>query len=309
MQYFSEKDGLDITSKSIISNNEWRGIIAAIKEQINNDSLSKDFPLCCPDGNGICGIDENLLGDSLRAVVPGISYPFSDINQEMPFESNENNILKSQKEQYYILDVIEFIYMHLHDAIKDKNHYHEYFHHYELQFIDTNIAKNSFRENINDIFRRNGTLFELNTDGHIQRIVEKGISELIKTLPSINDKDTKEMLSVAIDKFLEPKKEERKIGLEKLWDIFERIKTLLISQDKKKSTQCLIKKISEGNESIENILNNEYCTLTKIGNDFQIRHFEANKVPIDRDCILDYLFFRMLSLIRLMMPYCEDITE
>ena len=41
--------------------------------------------------------------------------------------------------------------------------------------------------------------------------------------------------------------------------------------------------------------------LTRIGNDFQIRHSEINKIVINNDPDVDYLFHRLFSLIFLLM--------
>ena len=49
-------------------------------------------------------------------------------------------------------------------------------------------------------------------------------------------------------------------------------------------------------------LNLEAKALTDIGNDFQIRHSEVGKTPIESSAQIDYLFHRLFALIYLLIP-------
>lgn len=70
--------------------------------------------------------------------------------------------------------------------------------------------------------------------------------------------------------------------------------------DKKTSVKKLIEKSSHGSREIEKKLETEFRELTKIGNTFQIRHFETDTEVIPTDDFREYLYFRILSLI----SYC-----
>lgn len=83
-------------------------------------------------------------------------------------------------------------------------------------------------------------------------------------------------------------------AVEKIWDALERTKTILNS-DKKKGVYGICS-ICEANIAARYI-NDEFNTLTKIGNEYQIRHFETDKKEITDEEILSYLFFRAYSLI------------
>jgi hypothetical protein len=48
-------------------------------------------------------------------------------------------------------------------------------------------------------------------------------------------------------------------------------------------------------------LHNEALELTRIGNDFTIRHSETYKVPLELSEHVDYLFHRLFALIRLLL--------
>ncbi|MFL2077680.1 hypothetical protein [Marinilactibacillus psychrotolerans] len=93
--------------------------------------------------------------------------------------------------------------------------------------------------------------------------------------------------------------DKKQIALEKIWDGFERLKTVY-GEDKKKSVKELISVVSKGSTKTEELLNNEFKELTTIGNTFQIRHFENGKTSIHSNAQKEYLYFRMLSLI----SYC-----
>lgn len=303
MNFFSDREGQIRPTTYYISNDAWRGIVAAIEKQIRNDALSKDFPMLCPDGNGICGFDENLFSNQIRAIIPDQTYPWGDIEVCEPFETDQEKIkLQNIRRQYAAIDTIEFVYNHLNDAIKSAKYYHSYFNHFELQFADTSIAKDGFRNDINLIFNRNGVVFSLSENGQIIRNLPKGIEEQM-IVPDLKESTIKDMLSIAVSKFLNPRFEERRIGLEKLWDVFERIKTAYRPElAKNESAALLLEKVADGNEEFRKCIDDECRNhLTKYGNDFQIRHFEANKIAITSSEMLDYLFIRMMSMVQLLL--------
>jgi hypothetical protein len=88
-------------------------------------------------------------------------------------------------------------------------------------------------------------------------------------------------------------------ALEKLWDAFERLKSLENPADKKASIRQLLAKAAGGDAQFQARLDTECTELTKIGNDFHIRHFETDKrpLPTPTKTSVDYLFTRLLSLI------------
>lgn len=302
MDFFSDKEGNAPASTDIISNAAWLGIKAAIAVLIRKDSLSYSFPLDCPDGNGICGFDEALFRDTLVSLIPSMDYPFPSIGNEDPFEAEKDTEDRLKREQYAVLDTIEFIYNQLHDAVQEPKRYHTFYRHYDLTFVDGDNAKQAFRESVNEIFRRNGILFNLENDGHIVRVLAPGVVGALASVPVVKEQTVNELLSTAIDKFQNPRFEETRIGLERLWDAFERIKTAYRPDlDKKNSAATLLTDVSAGNAQFRQQLESECKSLTEIGNNFQIRHHEADKAPVDSKGIVDYLFVRMLSMINLLL--------
>ena len=89
------------------------------------------------------------------------------------------------------------------------------------------------------------------------------------------------------------------MATEKVWDAFERIKTYYQQYDKKTSADRLLDVISKGNTDYRAILQEEFSALTKLGNDFRIRHHETDKKDICYTEHYDYLFHRCLSVLKL----------
>ncbi|WP_052877868.1 hypothetical protein [Thermoanaerobacter wiegelii] len=88
------------------------------------------------------------------------------------------------------------------------------------------------------------------------------------------------------------------MALEKIWDAFERLKTFY-TDDKKESVTKLIKKVAGKTAKFDALLEEEFKILTRICNEYQIRHFEIDKIQIESLQQIDYLFYRMIALINL----------
>jgi Uncharacterised methyltransferase family (DUF6094) len=104
-----------------------------------------------------------------------------------------------------------------------------------------------------------------------------------------------ELLESARVKFLSDDQNLRKEALEKLWDAWERLKTLEPGKDKKDSIRILLDK-SAPDPSFRETLEDEATQLTAIGNSYIIRHTEIGKTPITSPEQTNYLFYRMFSL-------------
>jgi hypothetical protein len=109
------------------------------------------------------------------------------------------------------------------------------------------------------------------------------------------------LISEAKERFYNPK--DKQIAVEKIWDAFERMKTYFSSK-KKESSEKLVK-ISSNNFSFA-LIEDEFKLLTKLGNDYRIRHHETNKLEIKNPKHIEYLFFRMLSLIDLCLKSINE---
>lgn len=312
MKYFSDKEGVNLGKTSYnITTDIWNGIAAIVNAIIRNNHLSKAFPKQCPDGNGICGFDMQSFCVAAIAVIPGMKNYLPKYDEDIQYLAStdcndsffEESKVETKKEidqfTYDVLDFIEFTYQHINDV--RNGDYHEYFKHYELTFLDTTVAKERFILEINEIFERNHIGYKLCGEGNIQHIVDDVL--LPSLIIPVKDSVLEELIQNAANKFKNPKISERRIALEKLWDAFERIKTIEISEKnrKKQSLEILLSKVSNNHSPFRDTLVEECKKLTEIGNNFQIRHFEKYIPQITSESHIDYLFYRMYSLISLLI--------
>ncbi len=108
------------------------------------------------------------------------------------------------------------------------------------------------------------------------------------------------LLESARSKFLSNDTNLKREALEKIWDAWERLKTIEPARDKKESTRILLDRVST-EASFRNTLETEASELTSIGNNYMIRHTELNKTPITSTVQTEYLFHRMFGFIRLIL--------
>jgi hypothetical protein len=88
-----------------------------------------------------------------------------------------------------------------------------------------------------------------------------------------------EMLATATVKYLHRDLAVRRESIEKLWDAWERLKTIEAGKVKKASTADILDKAAT-DPAFRDLLEREALLITEIGNKFMIRHSEVGKVPI-----------------------------
>ncbi len=123
---------------------------------------------------------------------------------------------------------------------------------------------------------------------------------LASTLPETGDATLDNLLQSARDQFRSQDPAVRRSGLQKLWDAWERTKTLDGDGDKRSSIDRLLRHAAE-DSAFRGLLDLEARALTDIGNQYEIRHFETSTHPIPADAHVDYLFHRMWCLLLLLL--------
>jgi hypothetical protein len=131
------------------------------------------------------------------------------------------------------------------------------------------------------------------------RVIPPVLAQEIGRLPLSGDTTFDGLVREAIAQYQDPNPTARQLAAEKLWDAWERLKTLDDADKKRGSTAMLDRAAQE--PTLRAHLETEANTLTKLGNDFQIRHFETSKTAIADPAQLDYLFHRLFSLIQLVL--------
>ena len=304
--YFSDKE---LESKDRISEDisieVWNGLVSIFEEFKSKNYFSSSFSELCSDNRRVYGFDEELFEDRLKSEIPNIAVPIRRKKQKSSLKYNFGTSTQNEIiiDKYTTLDFIQFCHKHIQEPIQ--NDYHDFFKHYHLTFKESKLLNKEFRDKVNQIFERNGIIFFINDEGQINRVISKTMEPLINKIYNTQDTELNELVQLAHNKFILPKIEDRVHALEKIWDAFERMKTYYVEKNKKQSITELIQLVSNGNNEIEQLINDEASNLTKIGNDFQIRHFERGKIKITDNKHIDYLFYRMTSFIHLFLIKLE----
>jgi len=282
--YFSDRErGPQPRTKLEIEAPAWGGLVALIESYVANGGFGIDFPESCPDGRGPTGTDTHTFGLGLRAEIPDIEWPLRA--DTVPHTLSA-------------LDLIEFCHHHVADPIEGS--YHSFFGHWHLSF-DRSKGQADFLDRVNRILSRNGVAFSLEQDGNVSRLAPPVLDEELRRAAFETGDDTLDaLLEAARAKFLSPDPATRREALEKLWDAWERLKTLEPGTDKKASARALLDKAADETKYRE-VLEQEAITLTTIGNTFRIRHSETTQVEIRSEDQVDYLFHRLLALILLLI--------
>lgn len=284
--YFSERElGPRAQEDLDFSGAAWGGVIALINSLIARGALGIDYPDECPDGKGPIGTDWEMFRLARNAEVPDL-----DLKGGMDAEHVPPPIV--------VMDLLEFCFLHV--AKPAKVGYHPFFDHHHLSF-DRDKGRAEFVAAVNRILKRNGLAYQMSDSGLAERLAPTVLREsLVAAVFDTGDDQLDAMLETARRKFLSPDARERSESLEKLWDAWERLKTVGPGQDKKESITNLLDAAAT-HSPLRESLESESKELTSLGNALQIRHSEKEQVPVTRDEHVDYLFHRLFALIRLLL--------
>ena len=295
--YFSDREnGPRARTEQVISPVVWAGLVATVQALINSGAFGLRFPERCPDGQAVCGCDTDALAASVIAEMPGLAWPLETMCLV------EDGFL-SQREPFapdtlLILDFIEFIYASVAKPIPGKHH--DFFSHHHLTF-DQQSGQEEFRSTVNRIFSRNGVAFEMLSTGRIVRVLPPVLGEDLKrTIFRTGDRTLDNMLDECRAKFSDRNPLVRREALERLWDGWERLKSLADPGDKKRSIKIILD-ATAAEPSLRARLEGEATELNSIGNSHLIRHSEVNQVPVIDVDQVDYLFHRLFAMIQLIL--------
>jgi hypothetical protein len=288
MSFFSERERgerpRDVEAPPV---SVWSGIRAEIRARVNDGSFGASYPKSCDDGGGAYATDEGPLWDALKARVPDLTHaPWWDAGDEPP------SLLAA-------MDTIEFCWGAV-GKPQRRGSEHIFFQHFHLDY-DVEAGRREFREAINTIFRRNGVAFKLDAEGEIGRLPAPVVGEAVAAAVfATGDSELDQMLKAARRKFFDPDEADRREGLKKLWDAFERIKTVGPGSDKAVQAEAMIDRMCGGQSpQFREYVQSEARALSVIGNTLQIRHTETNKERVARIEHIDFLFYRMFAFLLL----------
>lgn len=284
--YFSDRErGSKPRTVEVINERAWRGIAALIEGRIENASLGFGFSEVCPDNGQPIGTDRRRFSNILGAEIPDIEFPFE--TYETP-------------DTLPILDLVEFVYRNV--GKPENGSYHSFYQHFHLTF-DGALGKEEFCSDVNRLFARQGLAYELTEGGLIVRTANTPTELALKGARfRTRDETLNQLLAKAQAHYFSPNPAAALDAVKELWDAWERLKTIIDPLNKKKSIASLISYAGQQVAFVEAI-DSEAMTLTRIGNDFQIRHHEVGKTPLESASQVRYLFQRLFALIELLIPH------
>lgn len=282
LDFFSDKE---LGKKELITEEISLNVYNAIVGIFNKYEIcfSNEFPIY-NNNNYIVGTNRRALVTDIRGYIPRL---------ESIGEADEWDV----PDNYTILDFVQYCYSKISDVVSYDTDYYG-----KTTYIvqDTEQKRESYRNEVNQLFERNQIVFYIDNDGSIKRQLPVEMGNLINNLPvRTNDAQLNELIRLAFENIHKPQLKDRTFALEKIWDAFERMKTYYEGMDKKNSAKTLVENVSQGTKDFEKWINTEFLALTDIGNAYQIRHFEKWTIQIKEARHIDYLFYRMVSLISL----------
>ena len=300
--YFSDRqNGPRARNEQVVSPAVWAGLVATVQILNNSGAFGLRFPECCPDGQATCGSDSDALAAIVSAEMPGLSWPLETV--VMVGDGYFSESKPFAPDTLLVLDFIEFVYASVAKPITGK--YHDFFNHHHLTF-NQEAGQEEFRAAVNRIFERNGVAFEMQFNGRIERVLPPVLGEELKqTLFNTGDPTLDNMLEECRAKFSDRNPLVRRESLERLWDAWERLKSLAEPGNKKQSVKIILDAVT-AEPSLRSRLDSEAIELTSIGNSHLIRHSEVNQVAVIDVDLVDYLFHRLFAMIKLMLSKKGD---
>ena len=259
----------------------WRGFCAYIQEISNKNWLSERFGYC--DDYGYWHVVQERVNSKMLQEIGHALFPLEP-----------KRILKDED----IFDLIEFFFNHVSKPV-------------DVDKFDVTKAKYEYTIGINRLFDNFNLAYELKK-GVVKDLHSKTIDKIVLSDSlQIPDSETQDMLNLAVEKFYSRNPEDKKIALEKLVDVYQRISSWE-DKDKKKSIDKLLEKTSGGDDRIKEALGCDLNSIWKIANEFMIRHTEVGKIPITDNDFRDYLFYAYYNCIRLILikyKYLKGASE
>jgi hypothetical protein len=196
-----------------------------------------------------------------------------------------------------ILDLIEFFYRYAAKPIRSS--YCDWCRSNHPEQFSIGQGRQKYFRDINAMLARFNHPYKL----HRGSIVRTGSEVLDARIAALelrtDDPHLVRLLNSALENFLHRSGARKLEGLRSIVDAFERLKTLE-SADKKKSATGVIAHLSP-HEDIRLQLDDDFQRMTEWGNKCTIRHHERDKVVLDDEALIDYLFYSYYNLVRLIL--------
>ena len=138
--------------------------------------------------------------------------------------------------------------------------------------------------------------------GIVKNISSKKLNDLYeKTLDNCSENELIKIIKKSYVRFTNKDNDQKDEALTLIANALERTKTLA-KGDKKSSIKKIINNISEEEKILDDI-NDLILKITKISNNYKIRHFETNKMEIKSNEIKFFLYYNYLNIINLLLNH------
>lgn len=307
MDYYTERNGMrKAIEKTYTIDPEKYAVLFDCCEKYF-DNIAWKYSEICKDGQVCCGLDHHKLANDMKYEIPDL---FIGDDGRIGIPKIRHNFFEDIDEvdeynQFALLDFIEFMANNVYDI--DILTHHSYYSHNHIKTYKTRKIQHDFIEDINSCFNKTGLLYYLNSKYQVERVIVNDIAtpEIISTVLSVKENGIQDLLHEALELHYSHNLNGPKNAVEKLWDAFERLKTYYTNLSKKDSSEKIVNDMSQGNTDYYDLFNQEFMTLTSIGNNYRIRHHEINKIEINKIEYYDYFFNRCLSLITTAIQFLQ----
>lgn len=273
--YSERRNGPPSRTVTVVPEHVHDAFTSLVQRKGEANWLAQEYAALCPEGDGIAGTDFDALSNDLRVHV-GCRWPVSGFVFEDPS----------------LFSLLEFAALRA--ALPVLGREHTYYNHHELTF-KTNEGQKSFRGEVNALFRSAGLAYEMEPNLKIERLAAPETEQVLDRLRANSGDDTLDgLIGEGRNLFRSRNFRERRRALEKLWDGFERLKSIDIPGEKKASVAALLAHISD--DEVRAVVEDEMRALSSIGNEFEIRHWETGKHPVSDEAV-EYFGTRMANII------------
>ncbi|MDP8927667.1 MAG: hypothetical protein M3O70_03580 [Actinomycetota bacterium] len=285
MAYYSDRTSGPVPRiHEYVTESAWAGIVALVHNRTKTGALAERFPELCDDrGGAIVMTHPGDLKNALQGEIPRLAWPLG---------------LDKRPDDDVVFDLIEFVFRHI--AEPQSCTRHDFYDHHHLWNFDRAAGRRAWRADVNRVLARSGVAFEITNSGRVDRLVPHAIvAELQAAEFDTGDHVLDGLLDEARKHFVDRRSASRRNAVEKLWDAFERAKTLRGPGDKQTTARRLLADAATTEEFLA-LLEAEAKVLSGLGNDFRIRHSEVGVVELD-ERELDYVFARLYALLWLLL--------
>jgi len=280
-EYFSDREqGPRPPRQRDFDERVWQGVEALIHRFAGRGDFGASFPERCTDRpNPPIGTDLRAFEAALRVEVP------------------DWRGWRHVPDAPTACDFLEFCYRHAAQATVAEHH--AFMRHDHLDF-DQQAGQAAFRAELNLILNRNGLAFTMTEAGKVERLLDDPAGqELLRARFNTGDARLDELLEEARSKFLDPDPRLHQEAVERLWDAWERLKTVKNPEKRRGSAELL--DACTKTSALREMLEVEALSLTDLGNGLHIRHSETTQTRIDDPLLLDYMFQRLFALVHLIL--------